>query len=111
MFVLAGIIYKRVAVAISFIPIYIPSVMNPTIKRVIWAVNTVGFVVYLVWLMQFSTGETMRSQDGILYYVPCLPFLFVYMLLANPRKPKSDADQAGDPSESFREDVMGEQEE
>ena len=59
--------------------------MTSAIKRVIVIVNTIGFVAYLVWLMQFTTGETMRSQDGILYYVPCLPFLFVYMLLAPPK--------------------------
>jgi len=59
--------------------------MTSAIKRVIVIVNTIGFVAYLVWLMQFTTGETMRSQDGILYYIPCLPFLFVYMLLAPPK--------------------------
>ena len=67
--------------------------MTPAIKRIIVIVNTIGFIAYLIWLMQFTTGETMRSQDGILYYIPCLPFLFVYMLLAPPKPaPKEQAD-------------------
>ncbi|HOE00711.1 MAG TPA: hypothetical protein PLD40_09995 [Kiritimatiellia bacterium] len=64
--------------------------MNPLVKRVVLLLNTVGFVAYLVWLSTFSTGETLRSQDGILFYLPCVPFLFVYMLLM-PQKPAAKA--------------------
>ena len=59
--------------------------MNPTLKRVVLILNTVGFVAYLLWLSSFSTSETMRTQDGILFYVPCLPFLFLYMLMLPPK--------------------------
>ena len=59
--------------------------MNPKLKRVAWILNTLGFVFYLAWLSSFSTSETMRTQDGIIYYIPCVPFLFVYMLMIPPK--------------------------
>lgn len=59
--------------------------MSPGIKRAILILNTVGFVAYLLWLSTFSTSETMRTQDGILFYVPCLPFLFLYLLMLPPK--------------------------
>lgn len=73
--------------------------MNPRIKRAIWIFNSLGFIFYLVWLSTLDARATLRSQDGILFYLPCVPFLFVYMLLINPKpapkgKPwwQSDAD-------------------
>lgn len=73
--------------------------MNPGIKRAVWILNTLGFLFYLVWLSTLDARRTLRSQDGILFYLPCVPFLFVYMLLINPKpQPKgkpwwqSDAD-------------------
>ena len=59
--------------------------MNPGIKRLVLILNLLGFAGYLFWLTQFSLGESLRSQGGILFYVPCLPFLFVFMLLINPK--------------------------
>ena len=59
--------------------------MKPRIKRAVLILNTLGFVFYLVWLAQFNTSETMRTQDGIIFYVPCIPFLFVFMLMLPPK--------------------------
>ncbi|HAL91437.1 MAG TPA: hypothetical protein DCM68_00200 [Verrucomicrobia bacterium] len=59
--------------------------MNPGIKRAVWILNTLGFIFYLVFLASLDARQTLRSQDGILYYIPCVPFLFVYMLLINPK--------------------------
>jgi len=59
--------------------------MNPALKRAIWILNTFGFLFYLVWLSTLDARATLRSQDGILFYLPCVPFLFVYMLLINPK--------------------------
>ena len=77
------------------------SPMNPNLKRAAWILNTLGFIFYLVWLSTLDARATLRSQDGILFYIPCVPFLFVYMMLINPKpKPKdkpwwqSDADYA-----------------
>ena len=77
--------------------------MNPRIKRAVWILNTLGLIFYLVWLSTLDARATLRSQDGILFYFPCVPFLFVFMLLINPKpapkgKPwwQSDADYARD---------------
>lgn len=59
--------------------------MNPKIKRAVLTLNTLGVLFYLVWLSTFDAPETLRSQDGILFYIPCVPFLFVYMLMIPPK--------------------------
>ena len=59
--------------------------MSPGLKRAILIFNTLGFPAYLAWLAQFNTSETMRTQDGILYYIPCVPFLFLYLLMLPPK--------------------------
>ena len=59
--------------------------MTPALKRAVWIFNSLGFVFYLVWLSTLDARQTLRSQDGILYYLPCIPFLFVYLLLINPK--------------------------
>ena len=59
--------------------------MSPGLKRAILIFNTLGFLAYLAWLAQFNTSETMRTQDGILYYIPCVPFLFLYLLMLPPK--------------------------
>lgn len=59
--------------------------MNPGIKRAVLVLNTLGFGFYLVWLSTLDTAATLRSQDGIFFYAPCIPFLFVYMLLLAPK--------------------------
>ena len=61
--------------------------MTPALKRSVLILNTLGFLAYLVWLAQFDTGETLRSSNGILFYIPCVPFLFLYMLMLPPPKP------------------------
>ncbi len=73
--------------------------MKPMLKRVIWIVNTLGFVAFLAWLASMSDRQILREQDGILYFLPCVPFLFVFVLLLEPkpraRKPDG-ADKPGD---------------
>ena len=60
--------------------------MNPNLKRAAWMLNTLGFVFYLVWLSQLDARQTLRSQDGILFYLPCVPFLFVFLSLMHMQK-------------------------
>ena len=59
--------------------------MNPKIKRGVLILNFLGFAGYLFWLTQYDLGESLRSQGGILFYVPCLPFLFVFLLMLPPK--------------------------
>lgn len=47
---------------------------------VVFAVNTVGLLLYLWWLA-FGHQRILYSQDGVLFLFPCLPFFFVYIFL------------------------------
>ena len=61
--------------------------MKPGLKRAVWIVNSLGFAFYLLWLATMTDKQILREQDGILYFLPVIPFFFVYMLLVDP-KPK-----------------------
>ena len=60
--------------------------MSAVLKRVAWVLNTGGLLVYLVWLALPGHGQILREQDGIVYFLPVIPFFFVYMLLIEPKK-------------------------
>ena len=60
--------------------------MNAKLKKWIFAVNALGFALFLGWLASMSDRQLLREQDGILYFLPCVPFLFVFVLLLEPKK-------------------------
>lgn len=68
--------------------------MKPMLKRGIWIVNTLGFALFLFWLASMSDRQLLREQDGILYFLPCVPFLFVFVLLLEPKSRKPSAPSA-----------------
>jgi hypothetical protein len=72
--------------------------MNPVLKRAVWWLNTAGFVFYLAWLASMNDRQILREQDGIVYFLPVIPFFFVYMLLIGP-KPAPPAKEAAPPDE------------
>lgn len=53
-------------------------------RKAVFLVNTVGFLIYLAWLMAGSQ-RIFYTQDGVLYLLPCLPFFFVYAFLFGRR--------------------------
>jgi hypothetical protein len=66
--------------------------MSRTRSRLEWAVlalNTAGFLGYLLWLV-FKGHRIFYAQDGVLYLLPCLPFFFVYLYLLRRREPPPD---------------------
>ncbi len=74
--------------------------MNPGLKRLVWLLNTLGLAFYLVWLYSMGDRQILREQDGIVYFLPCIPFFFVYMLLIPQKplpKPPSDGSLSGKP--------------
>ena len=71
--------------------------MKPVLKRGIWIVNTLGFVAFLGWLASLSDRQILREQDGILYFLPCVPFLFVFVLLLEPKPRARKPDETGKP--------------
>lgn len=77
-----------------------PPRLSPRLRRVVLALNAAGFALFLVWLFTLRDTAILREQDGILYFLPCLPFLFVFLLLM-PRpvpKPPPGAPPAGEKS-------------
>ena len=53
--------------------------------RVVLAVNTAGFAAYLGWLA-WRDDRILYAQDGILYVLPCVPFLFVFAYVVHARR-------------------------
>ena len=78
--------------------------MNPMLKRGIWIVNTLGFVAFLAWLASMSDRQILREQDGILYFLPCVPFLFVFVLLLEPKPKARKPDEAEKPGDDPKAD-------
>lgn len=56
-------------------------------RRWILVLNTLGFALFLAWLISLKGQPIMREQEGILYFLPCLPFLFVYLMMMPRKKP------------------------
>lgn len=71
--------------------------MTPKLKRAVWILNTAGFILFLLWLASMSDRNILREQDGIIYFFPCLPFLFVYLLLIGPKPQKKEEADAEKP--------------
>lgn len=86
--------------------------MNAKLKRWVFGVNAVGFAGFLAWLASMSDRQILREQDGILYFLPCVPFLFVFVLLLEPKKkaeekkPEEGAAEDGEAAEK-EEDAAG----
>lgn len=76
--------------------------MSPRLKRAAWLLNTFGLVFYLIWLATMGDRQILREQEGIVFFLPVIPFFFVYMLMMEPKpqKPASpenpDADATRD---------------
>ena len=78
--------------------------MKPGFKRWVWVVNTLGFVAFLAWLGCMSDKQILREQDGILYFLPCVPFLFVFVLLLEPKPKSRKPDEAEKPGDDPKAD-------
>jgi hypothetical protein len=63
------------------------------LRRLILALNTAGLLVFLGWLV-FSRERILYTQDGVLYVLPVLPIVFVYMFLL--RRPPALEDEHDD---------------
>lgn len=61
--------------------------MTNRLRRWVLGLNTAGFALFLVWMVSLRDRAILREQDGILYFMPCLPFLFVYLLMMPPKAP------------------------
>jgi hypothetical protein len=69
--------------------------MTPGLQRAVWLLNTGGLVFYLVWLATMGDRQILREQEGIVFFLPTIPFFFVFMLLIEPKPKPPAADSAG----------------
>ena len=63
-------------------------------RIVIFVCNSLGFALFLAWLISLHGQPVMREQEGILYFLPCLPFLFVYLMLMPRKKPQPPPEES-----------------
>lgn len=59
--------------------------------------NTAGLLGFLGWLV-YSRERIFYTQEGILYFLPCLPFFFVYFFMFRSPRPEEDTDWGNDHS-------------
>jgi hypothetical protein len=52
-------------------------------------INTVGLVGFLLWLV-YSRERIFYTQEGVLYFLPCLPFFFVYFFVFRTARAEED---------------------
>lgn len=56
------------------------------LEHVVLVVNSLGLLVYLLWLV-FRSTRIFYTQDGVLYLLPCVPFFFVFAYVFHRNKP------------------------
>lgn len=71
---------------------------RPAIEWLILALNTLGLLGYLFWLV-FRSRKIMYSQDGVLYLLPCVVFFFVFAYLLRHKTGSSAPHDAADQKE------------
>ena len=60
--------------------------MRPaTLVNLVLAINTLGFLGYLGW-QAMRDDKIFYAQDGVLYLLPCIPFIFVFAYLVHARR-------------------------
>ena len=55
------------------------------------SINTIGLLGFLAWLI-FSRERIFYTQDGVLFFLPVLPFFFVYFFVFRSPAPEEDTD-------------------
>jgi len=80
--------------------------LSPRVRRVVLILNAVGFAFFLCWLFMLRDSAILREQEGILYFLPCLPFLFVQLLLT-PRGTSAEKGNGKAAQEEKPEDARG----
>jgi hypothetical protein len=78
------------------------------LRRWVLGLNTAGFALFLVWMVSLRDRAILREQDGILYFMPCLPFLFVYLLMMPPKETGKKKPEEGKPESPESQEKEGE---
>jgi hypothetical protein len=65
---------------------------HSTLRAAVAALNTLGLIGYLGWLV-FGHERILYTQAGILFLLPCLPFVFVFAFLFRGPRDEPDDDE------------------
>lgn len=81
--------------------------MPKALSYTVWTLNTVGVLLYGVWLVMLDEQRMFYAQDGVFFLLPCIPFFFVYMLLLKDKLLKRRTPRtAQGPEETKPEDAQ-----
>ena len=61
------------------------------LRKWVLALNTAGALLFLGWLV-FSRERILYTQNGVIYVLPALPFVFIFMFLMRRPPPAEDHD-------------------
>ncbi len=67
------------------------------LRVLIVLINTLGLLGFLAWLV-YSRERIFYTQEGVLYFLPCIPFFFVYFYVFRSPPPEEDTDWGSDHS-------------
>ncbi|MBP7275711.1 MAG: hypothetical protein KBA51_05870 [Kiritimatiellae bacterium] len=67
------------------------------LRRWVWALNTAGALLFLGWLV-FSRERILYTQHGVVYMLPVLPFVFIFMYLLRRPPPAEDDEDEDEPT-------------
>ena len=73
------------------------------VRRIALVLNAAGFAFFLWWLFTLRDSAILREQEGILYFLPCLPFLFVQLLLTPRGTTPKSAEAAAEGAEKTKD--------
>ena len=55
---------------------------------IVAGLNTLGLLVYLLWISTAARGRLFYTQEGVLFLLPCIPFFLVYIMIF--KKPETE---------------------
>ncbi len=67
------------------------------LRLTVLLLNTAGLLGFLGWLV-YSRERIFYTQEGVLYFLPCLPFFFVYFYVFRSPRAEEDTDYPADHS-------------
>ncbi len=65
---------------------------HPRITTAVWVLNSLGFLTYLAWLAT-SHERILHAREGVVFLLPCVAFLFVFIYLRAAHRTALEAEQ------------------
>ncbi len=65
--------------------------IDRVLRITVIVINSIGLLGFLTWLI-FSHERIFYTQDGVLFFLPVIPFFFVYFFVFRSPPPEEDTD-------------------